>query len=244
MTESTNDGARLRDLREARHVTREQVQQETGIGTAVLRDLERGDKDIAAVPLDTAAHLAHAIGVTLDELTRTVLDLPDWVTRNPEPATFAEARRECGYTHDELAKKAGATRTAIAEYENGRAPLGQLPLARAARLAQALHVNMDTMARWARDMAVDDAAAQVFQELTHMAQRADGLQIDDAGTVIGRTASCTLRALRNGDLLVSYALPSGTDGGVDEFERDTIRNKGAYEIARWIAARLDKFEAD
>lgn len=245
MTDATNGGARLKDLREARHVTREQVQQETGIGAGVLRTLEIGDKDVAAIPLDTAARLARAIGVTLDEFTRTVLDLADWATRNPEPATFAEARRECDYTQDGLAKKAGATRTAIAEYENGRAALGQLPLARAARFAQALHVTMDVLDRWAQETASDDAAAQVLQELTRMAQRADGLHVDDAGAVVGKDASCTLRVLRNGDLLVSYFLqPSGGNGGVDEFERDTIRAKGAYEIARWIAARLDHFEAD
>ncbi|KFI64559.1 helix-turn-helix domain-containing protein [Bifidobacterium cuniculi] len=245
MTDAANDGARLKDLREARHVTREQVQQETGIGVGVLRDLEHGDRGVAAMPLDTAVCLARAVGVTLDEFTRAVLDLADWAVRAPEPATFAEARRECGYTQDDLAKKAGATRTAIAEYENGRAPLGQLSLARAARLAQALHVTMDVLERWVHGTAADDAATQVLQELTRMAQRADGLHLDEAGAVIGKDASCTLRTLRNGDLLVSYFLqPSGGDGGVDEFERDTIRAKGAYEIARWIASRLDHFEAD
>jgi transcriptional regulator with XRE-family HTH domain len=55
-------GARIRELREARGLTREALAQKIGMSTVYVRKLEAGERTPS---LDTLDRLARALGVTL-----------------------------------------------------------------------------------------------------------------------------------------------------------------------------------
>lgn len=112
-------GDRIREIRQKRGLTQDQLASKTGLSKGFLSDVENSKTDIGS---NSILKIADALGASIDYLLRGEVG-EDAVPLKPVeiPPELSEAARECGWTYVETLEVLKAHNSVVA-YRTKRAP--------------------------------------------------------------------------------------------------------------------------
>lgn len=145
LDERRQHGATLKTLRTLAGLSQTQFGERAGLQPQNISHWETGLRDVGMVRLPSAAGMARALGLTLDEFARLLLTVAPWPVDDQLPqGTVRERRISLHLSNPTVANMMGVSRQAITRWE--KEGCGNMELRHAVALARILHVTVEQLA--------------------------------------------------------------------------------------------------